>query len=819
MKKNNFVVFVTALLLMIMQLSLSAQFEVHQQLILHHVGIPKNEEEQALWNQHIRESIHALNRYLIDKGYVSPAKKGEERKYAQKNRAYFTRTDDTFSIYTIHIPQSVDKKICIAFLRSYFAQKNMPVHIDEEKVIPLSVPSGPSILNGFGLTFDELESLRAGTLKTQIQTQIDALQKTNQSQNKNELVTAQKKASVLDEAKEQLFWHQTFPTTGLRKSDRWFPVTYPFVPHFFTLWQLAPRQGAAVKVADIDTGVAAFTLDGSEKVVKNRDLSMLLDSKHSYNIVSENGLDPVDQLAELIIPYLDPQKFSFADLIDQIPAWVFEHHEKKTTTGLENYLKKFGLPELLNSDGSLTQKGQQAINDFAQGDFGITAKAGYFTIGTLQEPTSQTVLKQLLPLTPIASAQPLAGFLSHGSHTFGLIAGQLDNAATLETDKGIVGLAPKSDIFMIKAFRDDTLGSDKSTLIAALKKSIRYNADVVNMSLKVGDTLDLTTSSTALFKRIVCHIPYVVAASGNNGDPNFPNYAGKTVGYPARFPMVPFSVGAFGFDNGVPFIASFSQYEPNVGPKFVAPGVNILSAGMLPGQTVDSAYLFLDGTSMAAPIMSGFVALMLGEFKNDFTRVQLIKTCYRCCVKLANTQDWKEKVILGALDMRTALFTLHILKALKSSATIKDFDGQFEKLLLSVHTLLFDPCAIFGAQFLNNISFQNDMVAYIDAAQKAKPSLSQYYTPRSDSQKDVDAAIRFYVSIIEYLLGDGKGTKPSQIPDATLKKVAEILQQESVTLFADINPEARKVLEVFDTGHPYWQQKAAALQQEVIKKD
>jgi hypothetical protein len=70
---------------------------------------------------------------------------------------------------------------------------------------------------------------------------------------------------------------------------------------------------------------------------------------------------------------------------------------------------------------------------------------------------------------------------------------------------------------------------------------------------------------------------------------------------------------------------------------------------------------------MAAPIISGFVALMLAEFPDneDFTREHLLKVCYSSGFFLADNHDWKTKSVFGALDFRTALFILHVLRMFK----------------------------------------------------------------------------------------------------------------------------------------------------------
>ncbi|MEV7602096.1 type VII secretion-associated serine protease mycosin [Kitasatospora sp. NPDC089797] len=183
--------------------------------------------------------------------------------------------------------------------------------------------------------------------------------------------------------------------------------------------------------------------------------------------------------------------------------------------------------------------------------------------------------------------------VGHGTKVAGIIAGSRSDRT------GFVGLAPDARIRAIR--QNDSEGNgDVSTLAAAIHDAVAAKVQVINISQDVrgaGDAhfggyqelkaqIDLAEQS-----RIV-----VVASSGNDGK------EGDT--YPGAFPTV-LSVGASDRNNER---APFSQYGSFV--KVAAPGVDMLSTVPGGGQCVDN------GTSFAAPYVSGLAALLVGAHPN-----------------------------------------------------------------------------------------------------------------------------------------------------------------------------------------------------------
>ena len=159
--------------------------------------------------------------------------------------------------------------------------------------------------------------------------------------------------------------------------------------------------------------------------------------------------------------------------------------------------------------------------------------------------------------------------------------------------------------------------------------------DVVNMSLGrsriPGETPELATDA---FHKAVTYLArkgiVVVISVGNNGP------AVQTIGFPGSSPAA-LTVGAVDSTNT---IASFSSKGPAdwlrngsaysiTKPEIVAPGVAIQSS--YTGNP--TSYVAMDGTSMAAPHVTGVVAL-IRQVKPGITVNNVIKTVQRFATPL-----------------------------------------------------------------------------------------------------------------------------------------------------------------------------------------
>jgi thermitase len=174
----------------------------------------------------------------------------------------------------------------------------------------------------------------------------------------------------------------------------------------------------------------------------------------------------------------------------------------------------------------------------------------------------------------------------HGTHVAGAIGARVDNA------EGIAGIAPEVTLMSLRVIptEDDETDAD---LIEAIEFAVQKGARVANCSFgkerssqAVAEVIQAAGEQGLL----------VVVAAGNQGvDLRQQHF------YPASF-NTPNMVVVAASDNAGKK-ADFSNFGPGI-VDVAAPGVGILST--LPG----GRYAAWDGTSMAAPQVSGVAALM-----------------------------------------------------------------------------------------------------------------------------------------------------------------------------------------------------------------
>ncbi|RJG15025.1 S8 family serine peptidase [Massilia cavernae] len=226
--------------------------------------------------------------------------------------------------------------------------------------------------------------------------------------------------------------------------------------------------------------------------------------------------------------------------------------------------------------------------------------------------------------------------MGHGSHCSGVIG-----AADLA--HGMRGFAPDAEIHACKLFP----GGQVSQLIDALEYCIEHQIDVVNLSLGGAEPSEALEQQIVRAKRagIAC-----IVAAGNSGGPvqypaSSPNVlAVAAIGKLDEFPPDSYHAETLtqGVDANGYFPAKFSCFGPQV--AVCGPGVAIAST------VPPNNYAAWDGTSMAAPHITGLAALVLAHH-SDFQ---------------------------GAFRMRSAERVEHLFQLLKMSARRVSLGDQFQ---------------------------------------------------------------------------------------------------------------------------------------------
>jgi serine protease AprX len=223
-------------------------------------------------------------------------------------------------------------------------------------------------------------------------------------------------------------------------------------------------------------------------------------------------------------------------------------------------------------------------------------------------------------------------FVSNGANSWGdgfghgtLVAGIASGSA-----EGYSGAAPQAGIVSLDVLNDAGIGQMSDVIAACdwiLANKSRYNIRVANFSINAGggasvlyDPLDRAVEKLWLNGIVV------VTAAGNYAS----NGAQSGVRYsPANDPFV-ITVGASdpngtagnGNDFAAPWSAWGYTYDGFFKPEIAAPGRKMTSAVpaasklalLFPSRIAGSGYMWMSGTSFAAPVVSGAAAYLLAKY-------------------------------------------------------------------------------------------------------------------------------------------------------------------------------------------------------------
>ncbi|HNY01932.1 MAG TPA: S8 family serine peptidase [Bacteroidales bacterium] len=181
----------------------------------------------------------------------------------------------------------------------------------------------------------------------------------------------------------------------------------------------------------------------------------------------------------------------------------------------------------------------------------------------------------------------------HGTHVAGIAAARGNN------NIGITGVSPRARIMAVKVFQANGFG-DAATIAQGINYAAAAGATILNMSFGTyGRSLTMETALQNAYLTAV-----LVAAAGNDHKSIYStNPMEPTLFYPAGLPYVLGVQANADFSNYDPDGPIYSSYADGFNYELTAPGSGLLSTFR------NGTYKTMSGTSMAAPCVSGAVAL------------------------------------------------------------------------------------------------------------------------------------------------------------------------------------------------------------------
>lgn len=208
---------------------------------------------------------------------------------------------------------------------------------------------------------------------------------------------------------------------------------------------------------------------------------------------------------------------------------------------------------------------------------------------------------------------------THGTIVTSLIVGNRraripENSTQVPDPSQFVGIAPGATVIAMRTLPGGTSGgNDITPVVRAIRAAIEAKVQIINISQSAGQ--DILAYRDAIEDANKAGI-IVVAAAGNDGD------TGPS--YPAAYPGV-IAVGMT--DRGDSPASNTQVARDGWTITVAAPGVDLIA----PAPSNDKTQLFarhLNGTSYAAPLVTGTIALMLQQEKqlgHTLTREQVIQ--------------------------------------------------------------------------------------------------------------------------------------------------------------------------------------------------
>ncbi len=262
-------------------------------------------------------------------------------------------------------------------------------------------------------------------------------------------------------------------------------------------------------------------------------------------------------------------------------------------------------PALLNPGERNYQWMHDTVDTYAA--WGVTTGDSWVKVAIIDSGvnTSHTDLKGHISTINIGLGTSDA--VSHGTHVAGIIGGAMNNGS------GGAGIAPGVSLISIRACNDYGEFYD-SDMAAAIRAAVDAGANIINMSIQ-GPWYNWMLQDA--ISEAVANGVTVIAAMGNSGS--------NTISYPAAYDGV-IGVAA---TNSAGNRAHFSNYGEWA--DVAAPGENIISS------VSGGGYASYDGTSMAAPVVTGVAALYMSAMGGHVNPAEMEKALESSATKVKDS--------------------------------------------------------------------------------------------------------------------------------------------------------------------------------------